>query len=191
VAEASRQIILAVQGLEITSAMPLWLTFFFPLVGLINLFVYILKNPHAPSAASDLSLLDVVVGHFGYLQFISSSQHVFPFPREIAAYARHVVEAAVAEKKRQLSTPGEPEQQQQQRQKQGRRRYSQPPKPQKNQQTQQVMQDGGLYAGFMNGQDMLLQQMATFPPEVSAPDRGNLLFLQLAFMMYYYANVNK
>lgn len=143
---------------------------------MINLFVYILKNPLAPSAASDLSLLDVVVGHFGYLQFISSSQHVFPFPREIAAYARYVVDTAVAEKKkRQLSTTGGLDQQQQ-RQKQGRHRCLQPQQTQKKQQTPQVMQDGSLYGGFFNGQDMLLQQMATFPPEVGTPSHDNLIF---------------
>lgn len=180
VAEASRQIILAVQGLEITSAMPLWLTFFFPLVGLINLFVYILKNPLAPSAASDLSLLDVVVGHFGYLQFISSSQHVFPFPREIAAYARSVVESAVEEKKRHVSTAGGPEKQQQ-RQKQGRRCF-QPPQTQKNQQTPPVMQNGGLYGGFINGQDMLLQQMANISSEVSHSESCQLSLFATHFL---------
>lgn len=190
VADASRQIILAVQGLEITSAMPLWLTFFFPLVGLINLFVYILKNPLAPSAASDLSLMDVVVGHFGYLQFISSSQHVFPFPREIAAYARHVVETAVAEKKRRLSTTGGHETQRQ-RQKQGHHRCE-AQQTQKKQKTPQIMQDSCLFGGFINGQDMLLQQMATFPPEVSALTHSNLLSSQiLTFTMYVYVNVDE
>lgn len=189
VADASRQIILAVQGLEITSAMPLWLTFFFPLVGLINLFVYILKNPLAPSAASDLSLMDVVVGHFGYLQFISSSQHVFPFPREIAAYARHVVETAVAEKKRRLSTAGGHEPQQH-RQKQGHHRRFEAQQTHKKQKTPQIMQDNGLFGGFINGQDMLLQQMATFPPEVSATSHNNLLFSQ-QLIMYLCVNVDK
>lgn len=170
VAESSRQIILAVQSLEITSAMPLWLTLFSPLVGMINLFVYILKNPLAPSLASDLSLLDVVVGHFGYLQFISSSEHVFPFPREIAAYARHAVEVAAAEKARRSSTTGAAEKHQQ-RQKQSRHSLFQ--RQQNNQQIPQVIPDGGLYGGFINSQDMLLQQMVNFPTEVSIHDHGS------------------
>jgi hypothetical protein len=43
---------------------------------------------------SDLSLMDVVVGHFGYLEFASSSELVFPFAREITSYARDVVKKA-------------------------------------------------------------------------------------------------
>lgn len=64
------------------------------MVGMINLFVCVLKNPFAPSTASDLSLMDIVIGHFGYLEFISSSELEFPFPREIAAHARSLVKKA-------------------------------------------------------------------------------------------------
>ena len=74
------------------------LTFFFPLVGLMNLFVYVLKYPFASSVARDLFLMDVVVGHFGYLHFISASEFVFPFPREIASYAGRLVRNAAREK---------------------------------------------------------------------------------------------
>ncbi|ETS87776.1 hypothetical protein PFICI_01604 [Pestalotiopsis fici W106-1] len=94
VAESSRQIILAVQRLEITSTLPVWLTFYFPLVGLINLFVCIIKDPLAPTAASDLLLLDLVVGHFGYLEWMSSSELNLAFPREVASYARDLVNKA-------------------------------------------------------------------------------------------------
>ncbi|KAH8886612.1 hypothetical protein GQ53DRAFT_875270, partial [Thozetella sp. PMI_491] len=94
VAEASRQIILGVQRLEITAALPSRLTFYYPLVGLVNLFIYVLKNPLAASAMSDLSLMDIVVGHFGYLEFVSSSELVFSFPREVTSYARGLVQRA-------------------------------------------------------------------------------------------------
>ncbi|KAH7013830.1 fungal-specific transcription factor domain-containing protein [Ilyonectria destructans] len=94
VADASRQIILGVQRLEITACVPVWVTFYFPLVGLINMFICVLKNPLSPSTASDLSLMDIVVGHFGYMEFISSSELEFPFPREIASYARNLVKQA-------------------------------------------------------------------------------------------------
>lgn len=63
-------------------------------MGLVNLFIYILKNPLVPTVASDLSLMDVVVGHFGYLEFASSSELVFPFAREITSYARELVKRA-------------------------------------------------------------------------------------------------
>ncbi|KAF3009192.1 hypothetical protein E8E14_006037 [Neopestalotiopsis sp. 37M] len=94
VAESSRQIILAVQRLEITSTLPVWLTFYFPLVGLINLFVCIIKDPLAPTAASDLLLLDLVAGHFGYLEWMSSSELNLAFPREVTSYARDLVSKA-------------------------------------------------------------------------------------------------
>ncbi|KAH7126494.1 fungal-specific transcription factor domain-containing protein [Dactylonectria estremocensis] len=94
VADASRQIILAAQRLEITATVPVWMTFYFPLVGLINMFICVLKNPLGSSTASDLSLMDIIVGHFGYLEFISSSEMEFPFPREIASYARNLVKQA-------------------------------------------------------------------------------------------------
>ena len=70
------------------------LTFYYPLIGLVNLIVYVLKNPHSPSVVADVSLMDIVVGHFGYLEFISSSVLVFPFPREITSYTRRMVERA-------------------------------------------------------------------------------------------------
>lgn len=77
------------------------LTFYFPLVGLINLFVCIIKDPLSTQAPSDLSLLDLVVGHFGYLQWISSSELNLAFPREVASYARDLVSKA----KHEANTP--------------------------------------------------------------------------------------
>ena len=70
------------------------LTFYYPLAGLVNLVIYVLKTPHSTSVAADVSLMDIVVGHFGYLEYVSSSVLVFPFPREITSYTRRVVEKA-------------------------------------------------------------------------------------------------
>ncbi|VUC32619.1 unnamed protein product [Clonostachys rosea] len=98
VAESSRQIIVAVQHVEITAALPVWLTFYFPLVGLINMFVCVLKDPLSPSTASNLSLMDIVVGHFGYVEFLSSSKLDLSFPREVASYARNLVKKVKEEK---------------------------------------------------------------------------------------------
>lgn len=58
------------------------------------MFVHVLKNPTLPSANSDISLMDVIVGHFGYLEYASESELVFPFPREIVSHARVVVKRA-------------------------------------------------------------------------------------------------
>ncbi|CAG9988756.1 unnamed protein product [Clonostachys byssicola] len=104
VAESSRQIIIAVQHVEITAALPVWLTFYFPLVGLINMFVCVLKNPLSPSTPSNLALMDIVVGHFGYVEFLSSSKLDLSFPREVASYARNLVKKVKEENGHTTST---------------------------------------------------------------------------------------
>lgn len=57
------------------------------MVGLINLFLYILKYPTLPSAVSDVAVLDIAVGHFGHLEVVTAAELSYPFPREIAALA--------------------------------------------------------------------------------------------------------
>jgi hypothetical protein len=66
------------------------LALFTPLVGLINLFIYVLKYPTLPTANSDIALIDVAVGHFGRLEF-ASSDLAFPFTRDVASLARDLV----------------------------------------------------------------------------------------------------
>ena len=64
------------------------------MVGLINLFIYILKFPALPSAQSDVALLDVITGHFGHMEFVTSSELRFSFAREAAALAHTTVRKA-------------------------------------------------------------------------------------------------
>ena len=64
------------------------------MVGLINLFIYILKFPALPSAQSDAALLDVITGHFGHMEFVTSSELRFSFAREAAALAHATVRKA-------------------------------------------------------------------------------------------------
>lgn len=64
------------------------------MVGLINLFIYILKFPALPSAQSDVALLDVITGHFGHMEFVSLLDLRFPFAREAAALAHATVRRA-------------------------------------------------------------------------------------------------
>jgi hypothetical protein len=80
------------------------LTFYFPLVGLINMFVCVLKNPLSPSTTSNLALMDIVVGHFGYVEFLSSSKLDLSFPREVASYARNLVKKVKEENDYTTST---------------------------------------------------------------------------------------
>jgi hypothetical protein len=64
------------------------------MVGTINLFITILKDPLAPTARADIALLDVAVGHFGNLEFVTESEISFPFVREVAGIAYRVVREA-------------------------------------------------------------------------------------------------
>ena len=67
------------------------ISFSYPMFALINLFVFILKNPASPLIHSDLALLDMVAGHFGHMEFLTSSLLSFPFARETASLARSSV----------------------------------------------------------------------------------------------------
>lgn len=66
------------------------------MVGLINLFIYVLKYPSIASVLSDVAALDVVVGHFGHLEMLSASEISYPFAREIARIAYEIVKKNAA-----------------------------------------------------------------------------------------------
>ncbi|CAN9215897.1 unnamed protein product [Alternaria alternata] len=44
-----------------------------------------------PEVNSDLALMDTVVGHYGYLEYISGSEFSTQFPRKVVSYAREIV----------------------------------------------------------------------------------------------------
>ncbi|KAK5465521.1 hypothetical protein LTS15_002084 [Exophiala xenobiotica] len=69
-------------------------TFYYPMIGLINLFIHILKFPTLPSTRSDIALLEVAAGYFSHMEFITSSELSFPFARDVAALARQTVTRA-------------------------------------------------------------------------------------------------
>ena len=64
------------------------------MVGTINLFITILKDPLASTARADIALLDLAVGHFGNLEIATESEISFPFVREVAGIAYGVVREA-------------------------------------------------------------------------------------------------
>lgn len=90
VATAARQIILTLRSLTVNVAVPAWLAFYYPMYAHINLFLHILEAPHLPSTTSDLALLDVSAGHFGYMAF-ATSELSFPFAKESALLAYKMV----------------------------------------------------------------------------------------------------
>lgn len=106
VADASRNIILATKSITVDSEAPTWMTFHFPLVGMINLFLYILKFPDLESVPTDIGLIDMVAGYFGYREFCTSSEISLPFVRDIANWARAAV--AKARGKQTASVPNTP-----------------------------------------------------------------------------------
>ena len=67
-------------------------TFYYPMIGFINLFIHVLRFPGSPSARSDIALLEVIAGHFAQMEFITNSELSFPFARNVAALARNTVD---------------------------------------------------------------------------------------------------
>ncbi|KAK5051556.1 hypothetical protein LTR84_003208 [Exophiala bonariae] len=91
VADTARSIIRATRSMQVNATSPQWLVFYYPMVGLINLFLHILKQPSLASASSDVAILDIAVGHFGHLEILSSSELSYPFAREVAGLAHMTV----------------------------------------------------------------------------------------------------
>lgn len=89
--DASRSLILLTKSApSLHAATPLWIAMHFPLLGMINLFVRVIKDPEAASSA-DVALLDVVCGHLAQLEFASSGTVTFSFAREVARISRAVI----------------------------------------------------------------------------------------------------
>ncbi|KAJ6110206.1 hypothetical protein N7486_002441 [Penicillium sp. IBT 16267x] len=87
VAEASRNIILLSHYTEVDLTFPTWVVFYFPILGMINLFISILKSPTSSSVKSDLALLDIGAGYFGHIDFMSASELSISLPKDIATLA--------------------------------------------------------------------------------------------------------
>ncbi|KAF2871444.1 fungal-specific transcription factor domain-containing protein [Massariosphaeria phaeospora] len=100
-AEAARKIILALRLINGDVTTPSWLAFSHPIQAVANLFFYILRYPTLPTASSDLSLLGMGAGHFGYLEYLTSSRVSISLPRDLVNIASQVVKAAKAAKVKQ------------------------------------------------------------------------------------------
>lgn len=93
-ADAARNTILTTRSIKVDAAAPVWLTFLFPFMGMLNLFTHVLKSPLLPSVPADIDLLDMAAGYFGYLGFSTLSQVSVYFVKEIPRWARTAVERA-------------------------------------------------------------------------------------------------
>jgi hypothetical protein len=103
VAEASRNIILALRLFDSDVAIPSWLAYDFPVYAATNLFIYILKYPMNSTCTADLALLDMCAGHFGHIDFLTSHKVFTSLPREVAKIACQAVREAKANKSTTLS----------------------------------------------------------------------------------------
>ncbi|KIV98021.1 hypothetical protein PV10_01714 [Exophiala mesophila] len=92
VADAARNNILIAKAMDLDAALPQWASFYFPMAGLTNLFVFLLSRPTLPSAQADVVLLDVAAGQFSHMAYLTSSEKGSGFTREICQLARNAVE---------------------------------------------------------------------------------------------------
>ena len=78
------------------------------MIGLINLFIYVLKFPTAQSARSDIALLDVASGSFAHMEFVTAGELSFPFARDVAALARLAIQKADSAEASKTGTSSSP-----------------------------------------------------------------------------------
>ncbi|KAJ9612953.1 hypothetical protein H2200_002894 [Cladophialophora chaetospira] len=90
---SSRNILLLARSLEIRADSSQWGAFYYPMLGVINLFIYILQNPLSSTTSSDMALLDIAAGYFAHMEFATDSELIFPFARDVAALVRKTVES--------------------------------------------------------------------------------------------------
>ncbi|OAL27487.1 hypothetical protein AYO20_09770 [Fonsecaea nubica] len=94
VTEAARKMLLAVRTVTTNAATPTWLAVTYPIYAHLSLFVHVLKYPTFPTASADLGLLDICAGHFGYIDFMTSSEISISLARESVGLAAKFVKAA-------------------------------------------------------------------------------------------------
>ncbi|KAF9887171.1 hypothetical protein FE257_010425 [Aspergillus nanangensis] len=96
-AMASREILSSLADVQpgLPSSSPI--VFYYPMLAIINLFIYILQDPVAFTAQSDLALLDIAAGHFGQVFLLTSSQVSFNFPRDVVRIAERAIRLATTE----------------------------------------------------------------------------------------------
>jgi hypothetical protein len=64
------------------------------MTALITIFTHVVCNPLSETASNDIALMEVVIGHFGRLEFITSGGTTFNKVGELVRLARGVVQKA-------------------------------------------------------------------------------------------------
>ncbi|RDW90935.1 hypothetical protein BP5796_02100 [Coleophoma crateriformis] len=96
VVESTRSIILTTNYIELSAFTPVWLAVYYPLLGMINLFTYVLRHPLKEGIRADVALLDIAAGYFSRLEF-PAPQMSTPFTKDIARLARQVIDRRAEE----------------------------------------------------------------------------------------------
>ncbi|EXA32090.1 hypothetical protein FOVG_16667 [Fusarium oxysporum f. sp. pisi HDV247] len=91
---AAKSIILLTKFFDIESQTPGWLLFYYPFTALTTLFLHVVENPSDPSVRDDIALMEIVVGFFGRLEYITSGEAAFTKTTEFVSQARTIVTRA-------------------------------------------------------------------------------------------------
>lgn len=103
VAEAARKILLSLRTVTTNVVTPTWLAFSSPIYAHLNLFIFVLKHPALSTTSADLGLLDICAGHFGYIDFMTTSEIAVSLPRESVNLATQVIKSARRKKQKDLA----------------------------------------------------------------------------------------
>ncbi|KAH7407318.1 fungal-specific transcription factor domain-containing protein [Cadophora sp. MPI-SDFR-AT-0126] len=89
--EAARSMILLTKHLDIESHAPGWMLFYYPITALLGVFTSVVCHPRSGSGNSDIALMEVIVGHLGRLEFMTSGGTAFNKIGELVRLARLVL----------------------------------------------------------------------------------------------------
>ncbi|KAH7134298.1 fungal-specific transcription factor domain-containing protein [Dactylonectria macrodidyma] len=88
--EAARCMVLLTKHLDVESFTPGWLVFYYPFTALTTIFVHVVSNPGDASTLNDIALMEVVIGFFGRLEYITSGETAFTKTSEFVRQARRI-----------------------------------------------------------------------------------------------------
>ncbi|KAH7159409.1 fungal-specific transcription factor domain-containing protein [Dactylonectria estremocensis] len=90
--EAARAMVLLTKHLDVESFTPGWLGFYYPFTALTTLFAHVVTSPNDTSTRNDIALMEVVVGFFGRLEYITSGEAAFTKTTEFVRLARRIAD---------------------------------------------------------------------------------------------------
>ncbi|CAN9394725.1 unnamed protein product [Alternaria alternata] len=82
--ETSRNIILITRSISLDAVAPVWLFFYYPLLGMINMFASILKSPAGVATEKDMGVIDMAAGYFAYLDYSTDAVLSFDLVKNLA-----------------------------------------------------------------------------------------------------------